>query len=148
MTKTTQIWRKIFLIFWKKLLTNVICYDILYKHSARPLGQAAKTSPSHGENGSSILPGVTIVAYYKIWPVGQAVKTRPFHGCNMGSIPVRVTKNHLIQTRIGWFFFWWLVRGISPGDVVAGFAYPNRRSASSLARRRARVYSASLKFPN
>ena len=24
-----------------------------------PLGQAAKTSPSHGENGSSILPGVT-----------------------------------------------------------------------------------------
>ena len=27
-----------------------------------PLGQAAKTSPSHGENGSSILPGVTRTA--------------------------------------------------------------------------------------
>ncbi len=26
-----------------------------------PLGQAAKTSPSHGEIGSSILPGVTIM---------------------------------------------------------------------------------------
>ena len=36
---------------------------------ARPLGQAAKTSPSHGENGSSILPGVTrsklLLAFFK-----------------------------------------------------------------------------------
>ena len=28
-----------------------------------PLGQAAKTSPSHGEIGSSILPGVTIFVF-------------------------------------------------------------------------------------
>ena len=39
-----------------------MCYNpIVVK--PRPVGQAAKTSPSHGENGSSILPRVTKNAF-------------------------------------------------------------------------------------
>ncbi len=39
------------------------------------------------------------------------------------------------------------VRGISPGDEVAGVASPTRRSESLLSRRRVWVYSSMMKFP-
>ena len=43
--------------------------------------------------------------------------------------------------------FWCLARGISPGDEVAGFVYPDRRSKSLLFRRRERGSSSTMKFP-
>ncbi len=50
--------------FSKKVLQSQEKYDIITKLSKdrsrpRPLGQAAKTSPSHGENMGSIPVGVT-----------------------------------------------------------------------------------------
>lgn len=49
------------------------------------LGQAAKTSPFHGEVGGSTPPGITI------WPLSQAAKTPASHAGNPGSIPGGVT---------------------------------------------------------
>ena len=49
--------------FQKRL---AICFYLCYNSivvKPRPVGQAAKTSPSHGENGSSILPRVTKNAF-------------------------------------------------------------------------------------
>ena len=44
----------------KKGLIFRLGYDIIsHADKTRPFGQAAKTSPSHGENGGSIPPGVT-----------------------------------------------------------------------------------------
>ena len=44
----------------KKGLIFRLGYDIIsHADKTWPFGQAAKTSPSHGENGGSIPPGVT-----------------------------------------------------------------------------------------
>ena len=46
--------------FLKNILTKASVHDTIDKLTPKRLvGQAAKTSPSHGENGSSILPRVT-----------------------------------------------------------------------------------------
>ena len=106
------------------------------------------------------------------WLVGQAVKTSASHAENMGSIPVRVTKHKKAPHQVVLFYF--LVFGDSythrnsahkafslPLTVVRicthfsfcnsssahGFAFAARRSASSLARRRACKYSPKAKFP-
>ena len=86
-------------------LTFIFLYDIISKRDFGKLrihgglAQLARASGSYPA-GRWFKSDIR----YHSRPVGQAVKTRPFHGCNMGSIPVRVTKNHLIRTRIGWFF--------------------------------------------
>ena len=86
------------------------------------VGQGVKTSPSHGENRSSIL----LQAAFEVWlslvercvrdaevassnlvasivtrSVGQAVKTPPSHGGNRGSIPLRTAR----KERRKLFFF-------------------------------------------
>ena len=112
----------------EKVLTNAERYAIIKAQKIWPPGQAAKTSPSHGENGSSILPGVT-----SRWPVGQAVKTRPFHGCNMGSIPVRVTtKARYVLTKRPYLVFLRTKTGIEGRGLSGqsgGLFAPRHRSA-------------------
>ena len=54
-----------------------------WKNSIWPLSQAAKTSPFHGEDRSSILLGITI------WPLGQAAKTPASHTGDRGFDPRR-----------------------------------------------------------
>ena len=84
------------------------------------------------------------------WLVGQAVKTRPFHGCNSGSIPLRVTNknlNRIISVQV-FIFVPYPHRTHSKHLCFEyGFAYPTRRSESSLSRRRVWVYSSVMKFP-
>ncbi len=74
----------------------------------RPVGQAVKTTPSHGVNPGSI-PGLVercvrdaevacsnhVASIFR--PVGQAVKTTPSHGVNPGSIPGQVTDFCVMQ---------------------------------------------------
>ena len=52
-------------IFLKKLLQFVFRCDII-RYVMWPVGQAAKTSPSHGENGGSIPPRVTKIPDTKV----------------------------------------------------------------------------------
>ena len=49
----------LFYDFFKKLLQFLKNYAILFDADTRPVGQAAKTPPSHGGNGGSIPPRVT-----------------------------------------------------------------------------------------
>ena len=66
-----------------------------------PVGQGVKTSPSHGENTSSILVLAAPFFYNCIQmlsnlltrPVGQGVKTSPSHGENTSSILVLAARN-------------------------------------------------------
>ena len=95
-----------------------------------------------------------VVIYYlstKQWPIGQAVKTLASHAGNSGSIPGWVTRERSTSNEVLFSF---------SGDPSAhlpaqnasrfgfGFAYPTRRSTSSLVRRRVWVYSPQAKFPN
>ena len=48
------------MFFWQNILTNFPTCDTICKYLVRPVGQAVKTSPSHGENMGSIPVRVTI----------------------------------------------------------------------------------------
>ena len=58
-----------------------------HKNLIRPHGQAVKTSPFHGGNESSILPGVTTFG-----GIAQLVERHPYKMDAIGSSPIVSTK--------------------------------------------------------
>lgn len=57
-TEQKNILKKLLKNLYKRLaIFNILC--IIKRHGIRPLGQAVKTSPFHGENMGSIPVGVT-----------------------------------------------------------------------------------------